>query len=173
MLKAEVLRDILAPQVVPGTPEHPALWRLYIEALQQLGDEPNFEEFAIQYAVTFEQSPPSWDARWVASTLLPAEPQTSRDQRATFIALSGEIVGARQDAFSALQSSDLPQGVVKVDCSALCRMDFISAGLLFNVITAMQATGRQPRLVDVRPMVAALLLLLGVAAVAEIQQRRF
>jgi anti-anti-sigma regulatory factor len=72
-----------------------------------------------------------------------------------------------------LMAPDNPPGVLAVECCDLKRMDFISAGLLFNVITAVQATGRQPRFVDVRPMVAALFLLIGVAAVAEIQQRRF
>lgn len=173
MLSATVLRDLLAPRIVPGKAEGAAQWLLYLEALQQLGDEANFEEFAIQYAVTFELSPPSWDARWVSSVLAPAAAEAAPVEKNARIALRGEIVGARQDAFAVLQAADLPQGVMKVDCSELCRMDFISAGLLFNVITAVQATGRQPRLVDVRPMVAALLLLIGVAAVAEIQQRRF
>lgn len=173
MLNAAVLRDLLAPRVVPGEAKGSSQWLLYLEALQQLGDEANFEEFAIQYAVTFEQSPPSWDARWVSATLAPAAVEPARAEAGGRVSLRGEIVGARQDAFAALQSAELPQGVTKVDCSELCRMDFISAGLLFNVVTAMQATGRQPRLLDVRPMVAALLLLIGVAAVAEIQQRRF
>lgn len=173
MLNATVLRDLLAPRIVPGEANSPAQWLLYLEALQQLGDEANFEEFAIQYAVTFELSPPSWDGRWVSAMLAPDAAEPERPQHKGQVALRGEIVGARQDAFAALQSAELPQGVTRVDCSELCRMDFISAGLLFNVVTAMQATGRQPRLVDVRPMVAALLLLIGVAAVAEIQQRRF
>ena len=173
MLSAAGLRDLLAPRVVPGQAEGPAQWLLYLETLQQLGDEANFEEFAIQYAITFELSPPSWDARWVASALVPPAAETAQPVCGGPIALRGEIVGARQDAFAVLQQADLPQGLMKVDCSDLRRMDFISAGLLFNVITAVQATGRQPRLVDVRPMVAALLLLIGVAAVAEIQQRRF
>jgi anti-anti-sigma regulatory factor len=173
MLSATVLRDLLAPRIVPGKAEGPAQWLLYLEALQQLGDEANFEEFAIQYAVTFELSPPSWDARWVSSVLAPVTAEPAPVETNARIALRGEIIGARQDAFAMLQAADLPQGVMKVDCSELRRMDFISAGLLFNVITAVQATGRQPRLVDVRPMVAALLLLIGVAAVAEIQQRRF
>lgn len=173
IVSAGVLRDLLAPRIAPGTAEGPAQWLLYLEALQQLGDEAGFEEFAIQYAITFELSPPSWDVRWVSSELVPRMPAPVEPEKGGRIALRGEIVGARQDAFSALQSADLPQGVTRIDCSDLSRMDFISAGLLFNVITAMQATGRQPRLVDVRPMVAALLLMIGVAAVAEIQQRRF
>ena len=38
MLSATVLRDLLAPRIVPGKAEGPAQWLLYLEALQQLGD---------------------------------------------------------------------------------------------------------------------------------------
>lgn len=173
VINATVLRDLLAPRVVPGKAEGSAQWLLYLEVLQQLGDEAAFEEFAIQYAVTFEQSPPSWDDRWVSTVVAPAATEAVAPEPQAALALRGEITGAKQDAFSVLISGDHPPGVLKVDCSELRRMDFISAGLLFNVITAIQATGRQPRFVDVRPTVAALFQLIGVAAVAEIQQRRF
>jgi ABC-type transporter Mla MlaB component len=173
MLNAMLLRDLLAPRITPASAAQPAQWLLYLEALQQLGDEAAFEEYAIQYAVTFEQSPPSWDARWVSETLLPAAPEAEAPADTSPIALTGEITGAKQDAFGVLTSGHHPPGVLKVECRDLKRMDFISAGLLFNVITAMQATGCQPRFIDVRPMVAALFVLIGIAAVAEIQQRRF
>jgi anti-anti-sigma regulatory factor len=177
MINAEHLRNLLAPRVAPGEARGAPQWQLYLEALQQLGDEAVFEDVAIQYAVTFEQSPPSWEGNRVAAVVAPVAVPPASAAKASpgraKVALSGEIIGAKQDAFAILTSGDHPQGVIKVDCSDLRRMDFISAGLLFNVITAVQATGRQPRLVEVRPMVAALLLLIGVAAVAEIQQRRF
>ncbi|WP_306476190.1 anti-sigma-factor [Methyloversatilis sp.] len=173
MINATHLRDLLAPRVIPGTAALPEQWLLYLETLQQLGDEAAFEEFAIQYAVTFEQSPPSWDARWVSATLLPCAPEPAKPIGKQAVALQGEITGARQDAFAVLTAGDHPPGVLKVECCDLKRMDFISAGLLFNVITAVQATGRQPRFVEVRPMIAALFVLIGVAAVAEIQQRHF
>ncbi len=173
MSNAASLRDLLAPRIVPGTAEVPAQWLLYLETLQQLGEEAAFEEFAIQYAVTFEQSPPSWDARWVSAVLVPAVTEAPRPAIKGTVALVGEITGARQDAFAMLTAGDHPPGVLTIDCADLQRMDFISAGLLFNVINAVQATGRQPRFVDVRPMVAALFVLIGIAAVAEIQQKRF
>jgi anti-anti-sigma regulatory factor len=176
MVNTSALHDLLTPRITPGRAETPAQWLLFLETLQQLGDEAAFEELAIQYAITFEQSPPSWDARWVSAALVPP-PVAAVDARKSTarpaVALLGEITGAKQDAFSALMAPDNPPGVLTVECCDLKRMDFISAGLLFNVIAAVQATGRQPRFVDVRPMVAALFLLIGVAAVAEIQQRRF
>lgn len=173
MMNAKALRDLLDPRIQPGKAELPAQWLLYLETLQQLGDESAFEEFAIQYAVTFEQSPPSWDARWVSAVLVPPTAPAPQPAAKASVALLGEITGAKQDAFAVLMSGEHPPGVLKVECCDLKRMDFISAGLLFNVITAVQATGRQPRFVEVRPMVAALFVLIGVAAVAEIQQRHF
>jgi anti-anti-sigma regulatory factor len=174
MINVTSLRDLLAPRVIAGTAALPEQWLLYLETLQQLGDEAAFEEVAIQYAVTFEQSPPSWDARWVAARLLPSVPEPIKPPAGKpAVALQGEIIGARRDAFAVLTAGDHPLGVLKVECCDLKRMDFISAGLLFNVITAMQATGRQPRFVEVRPMIAALFVLIGVASVAEIQQRHF
>jgi anti-anti-sigma regulatory factor len=174
MVNTSALHDLLTPRIMPGRAEAPSQWLLYLETLQQLGDEAAFEELAIQYAITFEQSPPSWDARWLSAALVPvAAVEVCKSTARPAVALLGEITGAKQDAFSVLMAPDNPPGVLAVECRDLKRMDFISAGLLFNVITAVQATGRQPRFVDVRPMVAALFLLIGVAAVAEIEQRRF
>ena len=112
MINATHLRDLLAPRVIPGTAALPEQWLLYLETLQQLGDEAAFEEFAIQYAVTFEQSPPSWDARWVSATLLPCAPEPAKPIGKQAVALQGEITGARQDAFAVLTAGDHPPGVV-------------------------------------------------------------
>jgi hypothetical protein len=83
MVNTSALHDVLTPRIMPGRAELPAQWLLYLETLQQLGDEAAFEELAIQYAITFEQSPPSWDARWVSAALVPpplrrVEPEIDR-----------------------------------------------------------------------------------------------
>jgi hypothetical protein len=107
----QALRDLLTPRIMPGKAELPAQWLLYLETLQQLGDEAAFEEFAIQYAVTFEQSPPSWDARWVSAALVPpAAPAPQPKSAKAPVALLGEITGAKQDAFAVLMAGDTPAG---------------------------------------------------------------
>lgn len=174
LLNTAQLAAALAPRVQPGQATHQSTWLLHLELLQQLGQFDAFEETALQFAITFEISPPSWEARWVADAVTASEQPCSTTIEAppSGCALSGEIVGAKQDAFAAIAAALPEHGHLKVDCSQLRRMDFVSAGLLFNVITAAQAGGRQIRLMQVRPMVAALFLLIGIAHVAEIVQQR-
>ena len=42
----------------------PASWQLLLlELLQRLGTQEEFEEWPVDYAVTFELSPPSWEVQ--------------------------------------------------------------------------------------------------------------
>ena len=66
----EHLAGILAAKLVPGERSNEAMWLLLLELYQQAFRQDAFEEAAVNYAVTFEVSPPSWEARpsrwWVA-----------------------------------------------------------------------------------------------------------
>jgi ABC-type transporter Mla MlaB component len=54
--------EVLAARVQPGERANEHIWLLLLEMYQRLGREAEFEEAALNYAITFELSPPSWDA---------------------------------------------------------------------------------------------------------------
>ena len=59
MLGRESLLSLIEGCVEVGVPENQECWLLLIELLQLQGQHDAFEEAAINYAVTFEVSPPS------------------------------------------------------------------------------------------------------------------
>ena len=68
------LSNILEGQVTSGTRENQTLWLLLLEVLQFTDQQERFEELALEYAMTFEESPPSWEpiAEAVASGIAAA-----------------------------------------------------------------------------------------------------
>jgi ABC-type transporter Mla MlaB component len=61
LLGAEAFMDRLNERLVAGEAAHEAAWRLLLELLQRHGTQERFEERAVDYAMTFELSPPSWE----------------------------------------------------------------------------------------------------------------
>ena len=51
----------LEKRLVVGLPEHLAAWLLVLELYQSLDCQQQFEDKAVDYAITFEVSPPSWE----------------------------------------------------------------------------------------------------------------
>lgn len=60
LLGREALGELLQAQVETGRPDGKACWLLLLELCQLQGRQEAFEEIAIDYAVTFEVTTPSW-----------------------------------------------------------------------------------------------------------------
>jgi anti-anti-sigma regulatory factor len=86
--------------------------------------------------------------------------------------LEGEIVGPNTWTHCA-RSRPLPaeRTKVEIDCSHLRRMDFVSAGTLFNIVSQLHTQGRLVVLTGVNSMVAALMQVMGLHQVARIELR--
>jgi ABC-type transporter Mla MlaB component len=141
-------RDVLVPLVkdciAAGRAETPAsgkeCWLLLLELFQQQGRQDLFEDLAIDYAVTFEESPPSWEFEQIAEPE-PAMPEpgaesADEEEEESAYVLSGEI--------KSLRFGDLPEFAqgrdrLLIDCGKLVRIDFVSAGVLLNVLTSLRS----------------------------------
>lgn len=161
-------RDTLAARleacVETGRAEGPACWLLLLEVYQWRGQYEAFEELAINYAVTFEVSPPSWEAARVAAPE-PVPPPVTGVVAGDVYALRGEIKSSR---FGDLPSFAELHDPVVVDCERLTRIDFISAGALLNVLTTIRRTGKQIVFQHPNHLVAELFGIVGLKAVATI-----
>ena len=60
---------------------------------------------------------------------------------------------------------------VEIDCGRLRRMDFVSAGTLFNIVSQLHTQGRLVVFKNVNSMVAALMQVMGLHQVARIELR--
>lgn len=167
-------RDNIAAQIEArvevGRAEDGGCWLLLLEIYQLQGRQEDFDDVAINYAVTFEVSPPSWEAKRVAAAEAVAATELAVEAEPDD--LSGEAYLARGD-IKASRFSDLPafaevHDPVVIDCSAVTRVDFISAGALLNVLSTVRRSGKQIVFRHPNHLVAELFGVVGLKAVAEI-----
>jgi len=164
------LSNILEGQVTSGTRENQTLWLLLLEVLQFTDQQERFEELALEYAMTFEESPPSWEpiAEAIASQIGADAIDATMSQIYT---LEGEIVGPNVDMLRKITAFAAERTKVEIDCGRLRRMDFVSAGTLFNIVSQLHTQGRLVVLTGVNSMVAALMQVMGLHQVARIELR--
>lgn len=164
------LATILKRKLVPGERENEAVWLLLLELFQRLYRQETFEEMALQYAITFEMSPPSWEAprvKPVAAIAMPAPQQSGVPS------LSGEMVGAGAAAFAAILAAAEGQEDLVIDASRLQRMDFVSAGMLLNALLALQVAGKRVLIRGVSHLVAGLFAVIGIGEIATVETRKY
>ncbi|MES2771833.1 MAG: hypothetical protein V4623_07635 [Pseudomonadota bacterium] len=162
----------LEAYVEPGRAEGSACWLLLLELYQLHGQQEAFEEAAINYATTFEMSPPSWQPKLVA----PPEPIAS--PAALGDATSADAVYKAQGYITDVQFEDLLAFAAKndpviVDCSALSKITTTSVAALFKVLEVLR-TKNKKSLVLRHPnyLVAELFRIFALDAIAQIDLQR-
>lgn len=146
-------------------------WYLVLELLQWASLTTQFEDRAVDFAVTFEISPPSAepltplqrsvlsdaatsDARSDASAALP-------DDR---IALAGELKGSNDANLKLLDPDRVTTNPAIVDMRQVLRVDFVCGGAIANACTRLMAQAIDVHVVGATPIVQALLQLTGTPA---------
>lgn len=164
------LDALLNDAIVPGQAQDQACWLLRIEVCQLHGQAEAFEELAINYAVTFEISPPSWEPHRVKEATAPSLVLAAAEQLLSeSYVIKGDIKISR---FSDLLAYAAANDPLLIDCSAVTRMDFVSAGALLNILTAVKRTGRQIVFRHPHYLLAELFRVVGLRAVADIVPAR-
>ena len=168
-------RDALArrvrEQVRPGQASDPDCWLLFLELCQLQGRHELFEEVALDYAVTFEISPPSWESTRVAAPEPVAPPSTPEaDETTDSYVLQGNIKGQR---FADLMAHAQARSTLLIECSGLTRMDFISAGAMLNSLVVIRQSGKPIIFQHPHHLVAELFSIVGINAVATIVFAKF
>ncbi|HEX5802369.1 MAG TPA: STAS domain-containing protein [Azospira sp.] len=165
----DALVTLIESRIETGRPEESGCWLLLLELYQLMGRQEAFEDMAINYAVTFEMSPPSWEPKRVAAV----EPKP-------VLALSADDDSDTVRAYApkgdlkAERFNDLPGFVEKLDpvvldFSAVTRIDFVSAGTLINLLSTIKHHGKRIVIRHPNHLVAELLGVVGLRAVADIE----
>jgi anti-anti-sigma regulatory factor len=171
VLGAEQLLTPLRAAVEPGRRDSSdACWMLLLDVQRLLGRQVDFEETGIQYCITYEVSPPSWEPpsaniKTRASTEAAPTVLDPLDWR-------GDIAGDGEPVFSRLASAARQQSRLVVECRNLRRMGFSAASALLGQVIRLQQLGTTVEFRNVNALVGALLQLLGISAMAEVQLRR-
>lgn len=164
------LSSLLETKIDAGRREGRDIWLLLLQLYQQQGRSAPFEELALQYAITFEESPPSWEDAPRAAKAAPREEVVS-DTGSGYV-LQGEITGGGTEALAGLPGYGAPLQEVLIDASALRRMDFVSAGMLLNTLSSLAAKGKSLRIRGLNGPVHTLLCILGINQLAALERRK-
>lgn len=142
------------------------LWLLLLMLLQLQGKADDFEAAALDYAVRFEISPPSYSAPKRVS----AEPESAGaiGPSGLVFPMRGLIGPGAANIFSELRQFAAPIPLVEIDLGEVGRIDFSVVGLLMETVMNLVQAGKQVVFKDGNEMVCLLLQLVGVGQIATI-----
>jgi len=172
----------------------PAFWVLRLDALRLANRADAFDEAAIDYCVTYEVSPPSWErakctVRIGGSGLSTQSPPLSQvsDVATSFlesqtdeiagqvqmatVELSGQMVGDIGPTLAQLDRQLGAASVVTVACTKLIRVDFVAAGDLLNWVMAKRGENRSVTFAEANRLVALFFGAMGINENASVRVR--
>jgi len=168
---AEQLLTPLRAAIEPGRRDSSdACWMLLLDLHRLLERQNDFEETGIQYCITYEVSPPSWEP--FAPNIKTRTPPVAASSVVDPLDWRGDITGDGQPLFARMMAGARSQQRMVIECRHLRRMAFSAASALLGHVIKLQQLGTTVEFRNVNALVGALLQLLGVAAVAEVQLRR-
>jgi hypothetical protein len=174
----------------------PAFWLARMDALRLANRADQFDETAIDYCVTYEVSPPSWEptrctVRIAGSGLATRTPPLSMISevstsfvessllddahgavQVSTVDLAGQLVGDIGGTLARLDGQLGPASIVNVCCARLIRVDFIAAGDLLNWVLAKRAENRVVQFSDAHRLVALFFGAMGITEHAKVHVRK-
>jgi ABC-type transporter Mla MlaB component len=142
-------------------------WLLLLELYQTLGQQENFEDLAVDYAVRFEMSPPSW-VEVQAAQVVKAEPAEQLDDA---LRLSGEITPANDSALQQFGSYAANHNEVLVDLSQVTRVDYGSVSQFIGVLMQCLGSGKTITLRGHNALIHELFRVMGIDQLAQLAPR--
>lgn len=174
--RPEKLRAALEQAVAKGHDGGEGAWLLSLELMQWHHEHADFDERAVEFAVAFELSPPSWeppprpqgskrddaprdDAPAAGSAASGASAAADKD----IVVFEGVLVGAVASPLARLADLASRNPGATIDMTRVERIDFICTGALLNAIARIEGQGKSVQILGASPIVRALLLLIGIS----------
>jgi ABC-type transporter Mla MlaB component len=165
----EQIRSILE---VGRRDETEAPWLLLLEVLQLLQLKEVFEEASIDYCVTFEVSPPAFEAPTSKVTTAVAEPVTEDEASDRFL-MPRFIEGSTDELVKQIAAHAKHHDLVILDCSQLERVEFGASAQLLNGLVPISSTkDKSIQFHEVNYLVMHLFNAMGLKNVAAIFPRK-
>jgi len=194
-LSGERLFTVLQEAAPTGVRDaDPAYWQVRLDALRMTNRADHFDEAAIDYCVTYEVSPPSWEAARCVVRIAGSHQGTTQpplsvvsDVSTSFqesqitdaaqlvevatVELSGQLIGDISNTLKKMDSELGTAKIVNVSCTRLIRVDFIAAGDLLNWVLARRSENRDVSFVDAHRIVALFFGAMGINEHATVKVR--
>ncbi len=148
------------------------VWLLRLALEELLGDQAGFEETALQYAIRFEMSPPSYSAPKPLPLPQPERREEAPAVQADTFVLEGTLGAKAAAQLAALDQFARTRRSVRVNMARVARIEFGASGMLLDSLMQIAQRGCQLRLFDCNLLVGALLGLLGADQYAQVTLRR-
>jgi anti-anti-sigma regulatory factor len=152
-----------------GKPQHKGQWYLVLELLQWAGSTNLFDDRAVDFAITFEISPPTMEplgaaqrnAMSVQTAAVDTPVDTIHDDRVIW---AGELLGSTAPCINSISLANITTNPVIVDMRQVLRVDFICGSAIANAFTRLMAQAVDVRVVGASPIVQTLMQLTGTPA---------
>ena len=193
-LAADKLFDVLQEAAPVGVRDaDPAFWLARLDALRLVNRPDQFDDVAIDYCVTYEVSPPSWEPTKctvrisgpsantrsailssvgdVVTSVMDA-PDGQGEVEVTSLEISGQLAGDQTTLLRHLDQRLGDSKVVRISCALLIRVDFVAAGDLLNWVISKRAEQRLITFTDVNRLVALMFHAMGISEHVSMQLRQ-
>jgi ABC-type transporter Mla MlaB component len=140
-------------------------WLLLLELYQTLGQQEPFEDLAVDYAVRFEVSPPSWSEVLAAEVIQAAPAARPADDA---LCLAGEITPANDSALQQLGSYAATHSEVLVDLAQVTRVDYGSVSQFISVLMQCLGSGKAITLRGHNALIHELFRVMGIDQLAQL-----
>jgi len=152
----------------------PAHWLLLLQLYQVQGKQAEFEDLAVDYAVRFEVSPPSWETPGkVAQSIAPLAPAEAAEDASTHgFSMHGVINGGSAALFEEFRAFAATCSDVELDLTDVQRVEFASVNLFMDALMSLLQAGKRVRIVGGNEMVNVVLIVMGVDQMAEVVRRK-
>jgi len=170
----------------------PALWMLRLEALRLANRPDQFDEAAIDYCVTYEVSPPSWErakcrvrigsdggsTNSPATSAMPSEAQSTfldtgllTEPHVAQLEMMGQLSGDISDNLRVMSGEVGDASLINISCTKLIRLDFMAAGDLLNWVLQRRSENRTVVFTDAHRLVALFFGAMGINEHAKVKVR--
>jgi ABC-type transporter Mla MlaB component len=160
----EKIQRALEASVVQGRAAGEGYWTLLLEMLQWQNDRKSFEDRAVDFAVAFELSPPSWEPPPSAAVVnTTADAAAAAAVTPEMLCWQGTMTGPTDAQLAKFAEFREGRSTVPIDMSAVDRIDFVCSGALLNAIIRAEGQHKTVQIAGASPIIRALLLLIGIS----------
>jgi ABC-type transporter Mla MlaB component len=169
----KTLLDLLAAKAEMGNKDKPQVyWMLMLALYQVLGLETEFDDAALNFAITYELSPPSFEAPTKAAKAEAAAPEAAAGEDDGAIVLAGELCGSDDDELARLAKSAAGRADVIIDMAQVKRVDTVAANAMLTVVTALAGAQKPVQIRLANELINALFQVIGMTQFAKLVRRR-
>jgi anti-anti-sigma regulatory factor len=163
----EKIRRALEQSATQGRGAAEGYWILLLELLQWQHDHKVFEDRAIEFAVAFEVSPPSWeplpDTALAAAEADESAASSAAPENADQLFWQGTLTGSSDPQLAKFTMFREGRHTIPIDMSAVDRIDFVCAGAFSNAIIRAESQRKGVQIIGASPIIRVLLLLMGIS----------